>query len=274
MARRSHDRRAIFSRRRLPAHFEPPRTHMNEIALRPRSATEIVDAALQVFRRDPVQFILATAAVYVPWLVLRLVFDLGVSPTLPTFRQAAGIIAVAVVAYALVGGVVTVIASDVYLGAPADAMRAVRVAVARLAPLLVTGMVTMVLIGMGFVLFLLPALYPIARYFAVQQAVVLENAGAGAALARSSHLSLGVKRHILGTLFLVLLITIAISWGAALLLGFVQSRVVTNVLLTAVHIVVYPFLGIAETLLYYDIRIRKEGFDVEYLAMTSPPVAA
>jgi hypothetical protein len=50
--------------------------------------------------------------------------------------------------------------------------------------------------------------------------------------------------------------------------------VVTNVALTAVHVVIYPFFGIAETLLYYDIRIRKEGFDVEYLARSNPPVPA
>jgi hypothetical protein len=247
---------------------------MNEIALRPRSATEIVDAALQVFRRDPIQFMLATAAVYVPWLVLRLVFDLGVSPTVPTLQQALVTLAAAVVVYALVGGVVSVIASDVYLGAPADAMRGLAVTFARTVPLLVTGVVTMFFTVIGAVLFLLPALYPIARYFAVQQAVVLENATARAALARSSELSLGVKRHVLGTLFLVLLITTAISLGAGLLLGVVESRVVTNVALTAVHVVIYPFFGIAETLLYYDIRIRKEGFDVEYLARSNPPVPA
>jgi hypothetical protein len=28
----------------------------------------------------------------------------------------------------------------------------------------------------------------------------------------------------------------------------------------------YPLLGIAETLIYYDVRIRKEGFDIEMMA--------
>jgi hypothetical protein len=247
---------------------------MNEIALRPRSATELVDAALQVFRRDPVQFIVATAAVYVPWLVLRLVLDIGVSPTMPSPQQATVAIAAAVVVYGLVGGVITVVASDVYLGAPADAMRALRVALARVIPLLVASVVTMAFVVVGAIFFLLPALYPLARFFAVRQAVVLENAGVGGALERSSLLSIGVKRHVLGTLLLVLVITTTISFGAGLLVGFMQSRVVANVVLTAVHIVLYPFFGIAETLLYYDIRIRKEGFDVEHLAATIPRVAA
>ena len=39
-----------------------------------------------------------------------------------------------------------------------------------------------------------------------------------------------------------------------------------SVLATALTIVVYPILGITETVLYFDTRIRNEGFDVEYLA--------
>ena len=247
---------------------------MTDLALRPRSTTELVDAAFQVFRRDPVQFIVATAAVYVPWLVVRLVFDLGVSSDLPSGQQLAVAASAGAVVYALIGGVLTVIASDVYLGAPADAARALRVSFGRVVPLLATSVVTLLLVVAGAILLLVPALYPLARFFAVRQVVVLENADSVQALARSSQLSLGVKRHVLNTLLLVLGITTAISFGAGLLFGLIPSRVLFNVALTAVHIMLYPFLGITETLLYYDIRIRKEGFDVEYLAASTPPVTA
>jgi hypothetical protein len=43
---------------------------------------------------------------------------------------------------------------------------------------------------------------------------------------------------------------------------------------TAVSVVVYPLFGLTETLLYYDARIRKEGFDVEYLAGADTSAAA
>jgi uncharacterized membrane protein len=245
---------------------------MNELALRPRSPTELVDAAIQVFRRDPIQFIVATAAVYVPWNILRLMLDLGISNTLPTPQQTLITVVAGMIVYALIGGVIAVIASDVYLGAPANAGGALQIALARVVPLLVTGVVTLFFVVLGAMLFLLPALYPLARFFAVRQVVMLEDAGATAALARSSHLSVGVKRHVLNTLLLVLLITWALSIGVGFLSGFIPSRVLFNLILTAVHVVLYPFFGITETLLYYDIRIRKEGFDVEYLAATTPAV--
>jgi hypothetical protein len=53
-----------------------------------------------------------------------------------------------------------------------------------------------------------------------------------------------------------------------------QSKVVVNVVSTAVAIVLYPLFGLVETLLYYDARIRKEGFDVEYLAGVQPNAGA
>ena len=43
---------------------------------------------------------------------------------------------------------------------------------------------------------------------------------------------------------------------------------------TAVSVVLYPLLALTETLLYYDARIRKEGFDVEYLARGDTSSAA
>src|SRR5437762_4967787 len=100
-----------------------------DLALRPRSPTELVDTAFHIYRRDPVQFIVATAAVYVPVLVLRLIFDLGISAELPSPGQAFFTAMASVVVFALVGGVITTVASDIYLGASPDAVRALRVAV-------------------------------------------------------------------------------------------------------------------------------------------------
>jgi len=239
---------------------------MTDIALRPRSSTELVDAAFQVYRRDPLQFMLPTAAVYIPWLVVRLVFDLGVSGQLPNAGQLMAMIALGTLVYTIVSGAVTVVASDVYLGQSPDTARAFRAVLERAVPLLVASVVTFVLVALGAVFFLLPALYPLARFFAVRQAVMLERASGPAALVRSSALSVGVKRHVLNTVLLVLLLGIAVSAGAAMVLSLIPSRVVVNVIGTALNIVIYPFFGITETLLYYDVRIRKEGFDVEYLA--------
>lgn len=253
---------------------------MADVLLRPRKATELVDAAFQVYRRAPVQFMVAVAAVYVPWLVIRLVLDLNIEP--PTtgammsvdMNQVLVILVVGIAIFALAGGVTTVLASSVYLERPVDVADAFRQVLRRIVALVVVSFVVVALVAIGAVLFLLPALYVIARFYAVRQVVMLEGAGVGRAMARASQLSKGFKWHILATLFFVAVLTIAVDVGVSMFLTKLPSRVLVNLVSTALAVVIGPLFGITETVLYYDLRIRKEGFDVEYLAGASDPAAS
>jgi hypothetical protein len=239
---------------------------MTDLAPRPRSATELVDAAFQVYRRDPMHFVLVTALVYVPWLVIRLVFGITVDPENPTLRSGALMGFGSLLAYGLVTGAVTRVAHDVYLGEIPDATAALRDILARLPTLLVATVAKMAIIVAAAILLILPALYPLAAYFSVAQIVVLEKRGATAALGRSSQLSRDLKGHILKTILLLFIINIAVTVGTALPIGMLENHLVDEIVSTVVVILVYPLFGITETLLYYDARIRKEGFDVELLA--------
>ena len=244
---------------------------MADIALRQRSSTELVDAAFQVYRRDPLQFILGVALIYVPWMVLRLALGIGLNAGQPLTIGTAVTAAIGGgLVYTFAGGVTTILASDVYFGRPTDLARAFRSVATRIVPLILTMVISSVAIGVAAIFFLFPALYPIARFFAVRQVVVLENGSTGQAFSRSSTLSVGTKRHILNTLILIGLLVYAVSLGAGLFYSLLHSRILQATLATALSAVLYPLFGITETLLYYDMRIRKEGFDVEYLASIGP----
>ena len=63
--------------------------------------------------------------------------------------------------------------------------------------------------------------------------------------------------------------------GALIVVGVIPQQIVQHVLSTLISIVVYPLVGITDALLYYDARIRREGFDIEMMAgATAPPAAA
>lgn len=256
---------------------------MSDLVLRPRSATELVDAAFQVYRRAPVQFMVAVAAVYVPWLVIRLVFDLNIVAPTPgamaaiDLNQIFLIAVVAVAIFVLAGGVTTVIASSVYLDRPVDVLAAFGQVLRKFVPMVVATLMVVVFGVIGLMLFVIPAFYVIARFFAVRQIILLEDTGVGRAMRRTSSLSAGKKWHILATLFFVAVITLAIDAGVSMLIARVPSQVLVNLVSTAVAVVIGPLFGIAETVLYYDLRIRKEGFDVEYMAgatVAVPPQAS
>src|SRR5436305_357966 len=121
---------------------------MPELALRPRSPSELVDAAFQVFRREPGQFVAGVALIYVPWLLLRVTLGVGMNPDVaPDIGQLVIAVVGSLAVYTLAGGVTTVMASDVYLGRPADLGRAFREVGAHILPLVVTMIVTTLLIA-------------------------------------------------------------------------------------------------------------------------------
>jgi hypothetical protein len=214
-----------------------------------------------------VQFIVTGAVVYVPWLVIQLAFNLGIQrDTIPGFDILSANLIAALIIYVILGGAIAVIARDVYLERTPDVAAAYKIVAARFISLLVASLTVVIMLVIGLLLLFFPVLYPLSKFFCVRQAVVLEGLGPWRALGRSSALSAGVKWHIIGTLLLGGVLTIVISIGAGLAVELVQSNIVQRVVETLVGVCVRPFFSIVETLLYYDVRIRKEAFDIEYMA--------
>lgn len=236
---------------------------MTDLRLRSRSATELVDASFALYRREPLPYIMLTAAAYAPWLVIQLLL-LGGAPT--NFGALALVAVGNMITYSVVSAALVRLASQAYLGEPLDIAVAMRDALPRAGAIIVAALAKTVLWMIGAMFFLVGALYVAARFFALNQAIILEHRGVGGAFTRSGELSQGRKWHILGTLALVVVIyfVVFIAVGAAAALA--RSQVISTVVTTAYVVVAYPLFGIAETLLYYDARIRAEGYDIEVMA--------
>lgn len=269
---------------------------MSDLRLRARSVTEIVDAAFQLYRRDALEYVLVTAIAYAPWVVAQLVLMRGLLLSSPQLLENPGptsfvLAAIGIFAYALMSAVLSRFSSDVYLERPTGlgaVVRAVLPLVPRLigatilfflvlmlgfVPVLVgAGISSIPLIFIGMLLSLFWVFYAMARFFAVFQTIVLEDRGIVAAFSRSSVLSQNRKLHILLTLFLVVIIFAMLSFAVTLLaqlFGTIAGSVIMQALYT---VVAYPLIGITQMILYYDTRIRAEGFDIEVMtgALDSP----
>ena len=243
---------------------------MDPIALRPRKATEIIDAAIEVYRRNPIHFLLLAAIVRIPWLIVQIVY------LAPREGDPEGIIISlwitlgTLLTTLLMGGFVVHMASELYLGRDTDAFETIRRVAPRIPAVFVASLLQSVAIGLGLVLFLFPAVWVTAVLFAVTPAVVLEGRSPFGAFDRSSKLSENVKTHILSALGLIVLIRIIVEVGATLIAAVLPMPELQYVAVTAASMLMYPLYGIATTLIYYDIRIRKEGFDIEMMAAQAP----
>lgn len=247
---------------------------MPPLALRPRSVTELVDAAFQVLRAHYGQLVVCSAIAYVPLLVLRL-FVIGdttryLSGDPAAMRSGMAMTTVwtligSLVTYSLMSAVLVVLTSQAYLGETVDVGVAVRRMIPRLIQVLVASIIRSVLFIIGFVLIFVPGFWVLARYFAVVPAIMLEDAGTLGSFSRSAELSRGRKWHILGTLLLVMIIYYLLVVGVSLIGTLLGSFVVQTTVSSVGAILVYPVVAITETLLYYDARIRSEGLDIELM---------
>jgi hypothetical protein len=111
--------------------------------------------------------------------------------------------------------------------------------------------------------------YALARYFAVFQIIVLEQPNILRAFQRSSTLSRGRKGHILLTMLLVFVIFFVLSMAMSMISGIAVAISGNLAISTTVQslftVVAYPLIGITQVILYYDTRIRAEGFDIELM---------
>ena len=248
---------------------------MTESRLRARSVSEIVDATFQLYRQDALQYISITALAYAPWVILRLLFlpGQGLTPAGPNVPTTTLLVLVVGglgtwFSFALMSAVIVRLGSDAYLGEPGgrDIWRTVREVLPRFPAILLAGIYKYLLLVLGILCFLFGAFYVVARYFAVDAAIVLEGRTAWQALGRSSALSKGRKRHILNALVLIWIIYFVLNVGVTLTAQIGGSAVVMLVASTAFTIVAYPLIGLTEMILYYDARVRGEGLDIELMA--------
>lgn len=168
-------------------------------------------------------------------------------------------------------GAMTVMVSDACLGRPVSARRAYRS--------LLSGRVgkvigTSVLVGLAFVasvlLLVLPVFIVYPSLMIAIPVAVLEGRGGGSAVRRSWALSKGLRWRNLGVFLLAVLVFLAVILIVAFPLGIVlgllstDEAVTDRVLETAGVIIgtlVVPAILALQVLLYYDSRVRHEGYD-------------
>jgi hypothetical protein len=239
---------------------------MTEVRLRARSVSEVVDAAFALYGQDAGQYILVMAVASIPQLLFNLFVHVDKTPGLATIGSALLVAVIGGLTYTVGAAAIIKFGAASYLGDSADLTEAVRSVVPKLGTIILAGLMKGFLFFVGALCLFVGAFYVAARFFALTPAIVLEDVGAGAAFSRSSELSDGRKWHVLGVMLLIWVIYALLNWCVALLAALTGSDVVTLVGVTAYAIVAYPVLALTYMVLYYDCRIRGEGFDIQQMA--------
>jgi hypothetical protein len=263
--------------------------------LRPRTATEILDAAFQILKQQYGTFVVLAALAYLPYIIIMMVIGASVSGQSADDQSAALVagafasVPLALIWFPIAETAVVVGASDALLGRSVEAGPALRAVLSRFVSVLGAALLKALLLFIAMIVCIMPvgilvavvgpaafvavplAAIPVAivylGLFATPAVVVFERIGVAESIGRAWALARGAKGRVFGVLALAYLVVIAVQLAVTMIavpLGL--NEVAANIAASVLVIFVYPLIGICVALLYYDARIRKEGFDLQVLA--------
>jgi hypothetical protein len=240
---------------------------MTSIALRPRSGTELLDAAFQFWRANFQLLCTVVAAAFVPIVGFEMLAAADPGNVLFAFLARIG----GGVFESLATAAVIVVVSERYMGRDLTAREALERVWARIGTIFATSIIYGLMVAIGILFFVAPGLYFACKYFAMMPSVVIEGYNSSTSQKRSATLTNGSKWRVLGLIIVAWIIYFILLAFAS---GIVQAttRGLTGIVLTRLLVVpIYPFLGILITLLYYDLRIRNEGLDLDLMMANESP---
>lgn len=265
---------------------------MNDLALRPLSLGEILDRAFSLYRSN---FVLFIGIAGIP-AVLSLAF--GVFRTFETPAVGSGsaitpaeliafsssqllmtlaYIVVAVVAYLFSQGATILAVSELYLGRTTSIAESLQKVSGEFWYLLGVVLLNGIATGVATLFLIIPGIYVACRLFVCVPVALIEKTPPGSSLSRSFQLTKGFA----GRAFMILVLYVALAFGLSLLLNvpfgiltvtsvgnpgmFRVSLILSQIASTIASVLVMPLMLISNSVFYYDLRVRKEAFDLQFM---------
>ena len=226
------------------------------------STGSILKRSLRLYLRNFIPFIILSGLVQVPGLVYSLTreastsrFDLGTIVNAVLGNVATGIMTYAV--FMQLRG------QKVGIG------QSIAVGFRRLLPLLGVGLVAGVLEGLGYLALLVPGVILSCIFFVAVPVTVVEQPGVFAALGRSNRLTLNYKLSIFGFLFilglasLVPILAMGYQYRDSIMAG--ELPLTFAIASWAIGLVLGGWTSVASVVTYHDLRLLKEGTEVDDL---------
>ena len=263
---------------------------MATASLRPLSIGEILDAALKVVIRHWKPLMLAVIVPILPLTVLSVLLTASLETDLSQFETSgdpadieasfwvsAGLGSlVSYLTTFIVQAVCFKAVADAWLGAEPSAGRSWRFALQRTFALLAMVLLMLVTFLLGLIACGIPSIWLSVMWSVATAALLFERLGPIKALGRSFEL---IKQRFWATLLLLIITTLLTFFVTAVVQGIPSGLAAVfapdNEIATAVTDIIFGTIGSAMVLpisaavfaiLYFDQRVRKEGFDVQLLA--------
>lgn len=258
--------------------------------LRPLGVGEILDASFKVVRQNFKTLVMCVLVVALPLNILNTLIASSTSDNpfnLDTFDETNTVSSGTEAAGGLLSTLLTLVGttlaaaacyravSAAYLGENPTWQDSLRFAAQRLGPLVWLSILYVIALIIPFLLLVLPGIWLAVAWSLSYPVLLHEGTGGAGALGRSFKLVRGRWWPTFAALLAMYLIVIVISAILGAILGVavisnLDNEALAAVLYTLVNtassLVTLPLLAAVVTIIYFDLRVRKEGFDLQMLA--------
>jgi hypothetical protein len=205
-------------------------------------------------------------------------------------QQAAYLLPLHLAGYGLAACALVSAASACYLRQPLQAGAVYRALLPRIVPITLTAFVWCIPVGLGYFVCVVPGLALLTYFLFTPQTFALEKKAYFSAMGRSWGLVASLFWRIAGVLLLLGLVTLILDLGFSYPFSYLVNlglkatglqtmadatfashpgrfgRIIEELSDGLFALLMYPFSAVVMTVLYYDVRVRKEAFDVELVA--------
>jgi hypothetical protein len=252
--------------------------------LRPMTAADVLDGSIAIIKAAPRTILAIAAAVVVPlelltaWLQRQTLSDSGISgaisaasstssPLVDVTLSTVALFVLSGIVLSVVAGAIAYVLSAWYGDHDTTAGRALNASVGRLPALALAWLIVHAIEGVGLIGLLVGAVFLMPLFVVVAPAIVVERLGPWRGIRRSMRLTRKRYGAVLGVAVLVamvdLVLTVALTGIGFVFELFDWGWVVTAICSAGSSLITVPFVAGAATLLYFDLRVRSEGLDLE-----------
>lgn len=239
--------------------------------LRPMEYGDLLDETFDLYKKNFLLFAGIAAVLHLPMSMI--LYTAGYD------TQRFGSILTNLIDFVVMGAASWAVAK-IYLGGTTTIMGAYKAVLPRALPLIVTMVLGYIAFGVGILLLVIPGILVLTALMLLPPVVVLEEQGGFAALNRCWQLSKGhrLRIFVIGIITLIIISIISSVLLAPIILvsgiGFGGSPAggiigaLFGLCAGLAQALATPIQAIVFILVYYDIRVRKEAFDLELLAQS------
>jgi hypothetical protein len=245
----------------------------NKYELKPRGYGEILDISFDIYKKNFLLLIGVAAIIYIPIAILGAILIGSIaSANVPMMIITLVILYFAILILSvLANGAMVKVISERYLGNPITIMDAYKFVYSKLFDYILTSILAYILILAGFICLVIPGIIFCFWIAFIPQILILENISGWNNIMRGKNLIGGNAGRLIvfGVLYFIIVLIGSLIIGfifGMVLPGAVHSKAFDHISNSIINIFALPLLTTIITILYYDIRIRKEGFDLEMLA--------